>query len=616
MNPITQAITSALSSGVLIQGPPALREAYHALKTTLHRAFIECTDIPAVLELLESQPESPARQAVFEETLAACGAAGHPDLLNLAQLLLDATHLAARPASKPCQHPRRLEPFINRVDMLARLETALQPGQVVQLTGPEGCGKSALAVEAARRLFPDQSYPAHFPDGLIFYDFFDAPRTDLALERIVCAFADIPKPTPYDAAERVLTRRQALLVFDHADHADDLPGLLTCCGQCGVLIIGQNRVSLSGTDVTLPPLPPAEAVALLQEWGGWHSRDPAAAADICQGLDHNPLALRLAGQHMAAREQSAADFLAWLRPALSVPRQPAAMPPLLLAHSLAHLSQTAREVLAVTGLLAYAPVNPAILISMFSAQASQSGLAAIKTFFRRKPVTTPPDVTGAIRELVKYGFLVQGEGGIQLSHPAVYNYTRRHVLAPAQAIRHLAAHYVDLAWECNGLGPQGDARLEVERPHIMKILAGCLEWEDWGAAHGLAVAVEEFLDRAGFWADRVRANEIGLIASWQLGRASEGAWLGNLGDTYRLMGHPRWAIEHFEKALITARQTGNLPGQGNALGNLGLAYRDLGQLDQATSYLRQALPIFEKTRSPSAAMVRKWLRELDRGDRG
>ena len=69
--------------------------------------------------------------------------------------------------------------------------------------------------------------------------------------------------------------------------------------------------------------------------------------------------------------------------------------------------------------------------------------------------------------------------------------------------------------------------------------------------------------------------------------------------------------EQFEKALATARQTGNLHGQGNALGNLGLAYRDLGQLDQAKSYLEQALPIFEKIRSPSTEMIRDWLDELE-----
>jgi tetratricopeptide (TPR) repeat protein len=145
----------------------------------------------------------------------------------------------------------------------------------------------------------------------------------------------------------------------------------------------------------------------------------------------------------------------------------------------------------------------------------------------------------------------------------------------------------------------------------MKVLTECLEWEDWEAAYSLAVAIEDYLDRYEYWTERVIANEVGLIASWQLGRPSEGAWLGNLGDTYRMMGHAKWAIEHFEKALVTARRSGDLQSQGNSLGNLGLAYRDLGQLEQARTYLQQAIPIFEKLRSPSADMVRKWLAELE-----
>jgi hypothetical protein len=47
------------------------------------------------------------------------------------------------------------------------------------------------------------------------------------------------------------------------------------------------------------------------------------------------------------------------------------------------------------------------------------------------------------------------------------------------------------------------------------------------------------------------------------------------------------------------------------LGNLGLAYRDLGQTERARQYLKQALAIFEKIRSPSANFVRDWLAELE-----
>jgi tetratricopeptide (TPR) repeat protein len=79
------------------------------------------------------------------------------------------------------------------------------------------------------------------------------------------------------------------------------------------------------------------------------------------------------------------------------------------------------------------------------------------------------------------------------------------------------------------------------------------------------------------------------------------------------MGHAKWAIEHFEQALTTARQTGDRHSEGNSLGNLGLAYRDLGQTERARQYLKQSLTIFEKVRSPSADYVRQWLAELEEG---
>jgi tetratricopeptide (TPR) repeat protein len=145
----------------------------------------------------------------------------------------------------------------------------------------------------------------------------------------------------------------------------------------------------------------------------------------------------------------------------------------------------------------------------------------------------------------------------------------------------------------------------------MKIMTECLEYGDWEALHGLAAAIEDYLDVQGYWAERVIANEAGLIASWQLGRTSEGAWLSNLGDTYRTMGHARWAIEHFEKSLTTARQMNDWQGEGNSLGNLGLAYRDLGQMEQAKQYLKESLAIFEEINSPRAELVRTWLKELD-----
>jgi hypothetical protein len=63
------------------------------------------------------------------------------------------------------------------------------------------------------------------------------------------------------------------------------------------------------------------------------------------------------------------------------------------------------------------------------------------------------------------------------------------------------------------LGPEGYALLEIERLHLMALLTACLKAEDWEAACSLATAVEDYLDRRGYWTERVIANEVGLIAT-------------------------------------------------------------------------------------------------------
>jgi tetratricopeptide (TPR) repeat protein len=286
--------------------------------------------------------------------------------------------------------------------------------------------------------------------------------------------------------------------------------------------------------------------------------------------------------------------------------------PLLIEHSLTKVSETTQQALAVVGLLALAPFEAQVITETLAVEANQGLLAAVRKIFQQKSTEQQPDFQRAVIELVNYGLLNQSGRRCQVAHVLVHNYARKHLTAPAKALRRLTASYVALAWEQSALGPEGYAVLDANRPHIMKILTECLQWEDWEAAYSLAAAIEDYLDRQGYWSERVIANEVGLITAWQLGRPNEGAWLSNLGDTYRTMGHARWAIKHFEKALATARQNHDQHSAANSLGNLGLAYRDLGQLDMARQYLEQALTIFEEIRSPSAKFVQDWLNNLEK----
>jgi len=615
MDPITIAIMTMLEAGQTDSNMNAAK-AYETLKTTLKQKYGADSELMDAVEGLEKRPDSAGRKTVLHEEIINIKADQDPQLLNLAQSLLNRMNQQSQAIQPPLQRPVRVEKIIGRDEELQRIQTNLQPGQVVALCGPGGVGKSTLAAEMVWQLAPDEALPDTFPDGIIYHNFYNQPRVDIILEQIARLLGEQPRPSAYDAAEQALAKRKLLLLLDGAEQADDLTGLLSLRGSAGILLTTRRSHSAITEHYDIQPLPLDHAVALLQSWKVMRGADQVAAQIICDLVGRLPLAIELVKHYLAINDEKSSDYLEWLRQTplttLKPDERPSECIPVLLKHSLTQMSETARHALAVAGLLALEPFDKEVIVGTLTIKANQGLLSALRGIFRQKDKEAKlPDVSQAIRELVNYGLLRQVGQRYQVSHPLIHSYARSHLTAPEQSIRQLATYYVALAWEQGVLGPEGYARLDAERPHIMKVLNGCVEWEDWEAAHGLAVAIEDYLDRQGYWAERVIANEVGLIASWQLGRPSEGAWLGNLGDTYRIMGHTKWAIEHFEKALATARQTGNLHSQGNALGNLGLAYRDLGQLDQAKSYLEEALPIFEKIRSPSAKMIREWLDELE-----
>ncbi len=615
MDSITTAIVETLTAGETISNEKEIVDAYEQLKTALRQKFGASTDLIEAIEWLENKPQSQARQAMVQEEIAAARVGRDKILVNMAQMLLDSLNRRAEPLPPPLQRPLRAEKLIGRKEELANLLADLEPGRIVALNGPGGIGKSTLAAEAVWQLAPANSPPPAFSAGIIHHNFFDQPRVDIALERIVRAFGETPKPSAYDAAERILAERPALLLLDGAEQADDLPGLLAVRGNSGVLLTSRQKQKITATQHSIAPLPLDEAAALLQGSERMRGADQIAIQVICDLVGRLPLAVELIRYYLEAKNEKATKYLEWLEgtplPGLDPLQRQLQSVSLILEHSLTQVSEMARNALAVVGLMALVPFDKEVVVGTLVIKANQGLLSGLRGIFKQKTEEQMPNVNLAIRELARYGLLRPVGAFYQISHPLIHDYARQYLPAPAQSIRQLAAYYVTLAWEQREIETADDARLEFHLPHVMKVLTECLEWEDWEAAYSLAVAIEDYLDRQELWTERVLANEIGLIASWQLGRPSEGAWLGNLGDTYRMMGHAKWAIEHFEKALATARRTGDLHSQGNSLGNLGLAYRDLGQIEQARTYLKQALPIFEKLRSPSADMVRKWLEELE-----
>jgi tetratricopeptide (TPR) repeat protein len=481
-----------------------------------------------------------------------------------------------QPPRIPLYRPLPASHFTGRKEELARLLIDLQPGRVVTLCGPGGVGKTALAAEAIWILAPGEELPARFPDGLFFHSFYGQPEAALALEAIARAYGEEPRPSPRDAARRVLAGRVALLVLDGAENADDLRAVLEVAGGCGALVTSRRRWDAVVGRQDVAPLPNPEAVQLLQAWGGVRAADEVVARRICELVGGLPLAVRLAGRYLAQREEEAADYISWLEKtplrALDHGGRQWDSVPLLLERSLAQVSEGARDALAVVGSLALASYGREAVAAALDASPGAAGRT--------------------LGELVDYGLLLREEARYQVSHPLVHTYACERLPPPTEAASRLAAYYTTLAEEQSALGLPGYAVLDDERPHVMATLTGCIARDHWEGACNLVWAIEDYLDLQGYWLERVTALDVGLTAARALGRRyDEGVFLGNLGSAYSSLGQVARAIEYHEQALAISRELGEQGLEGAVIGNLGSAYLALGQVERAIEYHEEALAI-------------------------
>jgi hypothetical protein len=93
MEPITAAIIAALTagaaSGVTEAAKKAISDGYSGLKALINKKFGGKSDVTDAIEKLQVKPESPGRQQTLAEELKAINASADPELLGVAQSLLE-----------------------------------------------------------------------------------------------------------------------------------------------------------------------------------------------------------------------------------------------------------------------------------------------------------------------------------------------------------------------------------------------------------------------------------------------------------------------------------------------------------------------------------------------
>jgi predicted ATPase len=230
---------------------------------------------------------------------------------------------------RPNNLPVQLTSFVGRGRELRELREALAATRLLTLTGPGGCGKTRLALEAASEVLD------RFPGGVWWVELAPLAEGRLVGAAIAQAVGVRPLPgmTDLQAASVYLASRRALLVLDNCEHvqgacAEAAETLLKAAA--GVVVLATSRAPLGvggETDWRVPPLSlpapdgPTEALAGSDAVSLFLERarkvrpefaptgaNQESVVRVCRELDGLPLAIELAAARvrMISVEQIAA----------------------------------------------------------------------------------------------------------------------------------------------------------------------------------------------------------------------------------------------------------------------------------------------------------------------
>lgn len=473
-------------------------------------------------------------------------------------------------APVPRQLPALDAHFFGRDQELAELLDRLHPGKVVAICGPGGMGKSALAAQAVHRL-----ESARFPDGIIFHSFYHQPKVETALQAICAAFqieAKVDLPT---TVQQALSDKKVLLILDDTENTDDLPAILKLRGTCGVLITSRKRSDALTPPLILRPLGYSVSEEMFRADSGIIG-DEESVRRICAILDGWPVALRIAGRYLRMTGEKAADYLRWLEKEpfkeLGIGMHQEENAALQLRRSVAQLSDDARLALGMAGTLAFAP-------------------------FSREPVVAILDgyegrCRTSLNELLNYGLLERQDERWQVSHALIHTYARTELPLSKESIMRLAAYYINFCRTQSEAGVKGYAILDTERAHCLRLLESCLESKLLKEVKALVETLYIYLDRRGYWEDKLVAVNMRLTAARQTDDRKDESWcLNSLGDIYYQIGMYQKALACYEQGLAIRRELGDREGEGATLNNIGSVYWGQGMFEQALQYYQQSLTI-------------------------
>jgi predicted ATPase len=221
----------------------------------------------------------------------------------------------------PGNLPVQRTSFVGRTDEVKELAARIPDERLVTLTGPGGVGKSRLALQVAAEVAPE------FNDGAWFVGLTSLEEGALVAATILGALG-----VPERQGEPVLDtlcawarNRHAVVVIDNCEHllsevAEVVDRMLEASSTLSVVATSQSLLGVRGEHVwTVAPLSGSGGLALdsvelfvdrakmVRADFTLSDDNEAAVVEICQRLDHLPLAIELAAARV--RGMAPADIV-------------------------------------------------------------------------------------------------------------------------------------------------------------------------------------------------------------------------------------------------------------------------------------------------------------------
>ncbi len=506
--------TSALGGGAIPGG-------------VLYQQFPELIPLQQQIQQRDQQWSAALGQRVVDDTIL---------LQTMGGAIVHRLGNDQQPQITPCRpqfHLRSTFPgLLDRRDERQQVVTALQQHLSIEVSSPQGCGKTTFleyVADLAQLL-------ALFPDGIVFHRVGQQALVyDLVQElhdRLYTSTLPIKATAAYIHSH--LQHRQALIVLDDVPFSQsDLQELLVAIPRCTLVLATPKRQLVGQTvcGIALGGLPLEDALVLLERGLGraLSPMEHPVAESLCQVLQGHP-----------------GNLLLW---AGRVNQQ----------RPLATVLQQAQSEVMTGQILTFLQTNQRWIVVLLAAIGGVALLAE-----QAAALTNIPDTEAVLGGLVQ-GNLVQREGDRYRLDRAIVETLQQHNLQPwrqksLQAFKTWASqHQQDTAW-----------LLENQEP-LMYLIKWAVQQADWRSVLALVQPLEGALASSGRWGAWVQVLKWGLQAAKALQDSATESWmLHQLGTHALCLRAASVAQQNLEQALRLRQTLGDTVGVAVTQHNLGL----------------------------------------------